>query len=107
LNLTNDAWFGRTAGPYQHFAAARLRAVEEGLPLVRVANTGISGVIDGYGRIVGQLELGQVGVLDGPLPAALAVRTPFSRYGNRVTAVILIISMGMGFLLAFHKGDVR
>jgi len=107
LNLTNDAWFGRTAGPYQHFAAARLRAVEEGLPLVRVANTGISGVIDGYGRIVGQLELGQVGVLDSPLPAALAVRTPFSRYGNRITAVILILSMGMGFLLASHKGDVR
>ncbi len=107
LNLTNDAWFGRTAGPYQHFAAARLRAVEEGLPLVRVANTGISGVIDGYGRTLKQLGLGQVGVLDSPLPAALADRTLFSRHGNRITALIVIISMGMGFLLASRKGDMR
>ncbi len=107
LNLTNDAWFGRTSGPYQHFAAARLRAVEEGLPLVRVANTGISGVIDGYGRTVRQLGLGQVGVLDSPLPAAHSERTPFSRFGNRMMAVIIIISMGIGFLLAPHKGNMR
>lgn len=107
LNLTNDAWFGRTAGPYQHFAAARLRAVEEGLPLVRVANTGISGVIDGYGRVVKQLGLGQVGVLDSPLPASLDERTPFSRYGGWITVLTLIFSLAGGFLLTPHKGDMR
>lgn len=90
LNVTNDAWFGESAGPFQHFASARVRTVEEGLPLVRSANTGISAVIDPYGRIVGRLGLGQRGVLDAPLPAALAP-TPFARAGN--WPVIVIVSL--------------
>ena len=68
LNVTNDAWFGRTSGPHQHFAQARLRAVEEGLPVIRAANTGISAVIDARGRILAQLGLGERGVIDHPLP---------------------------------------
>lgn len=91
LNVTNDAWFGESAGPYQHFSSARVRTVEEGLPLVRAANTGISAVIDPYGRIVGRLGLGQRGVLDAPLPAALAP-TLFARTGNwPVIAIVLLI----------------
>ena len=99
LNLTNDAWFGSSSGPYQHFAAARLRAVEEGLPLVRVANTGISGVIDAYGRVLHRLELGRAGIIDSPLPSALARGTPFSRWGHWITGLIIALSLAAGFLL--------
>lgn len=69
LNITNDAWFGATPGPYQHFLQARLRAVETGVPLVRVANNGISAVIDPYGRIIEGLSLGAVGALDATFGA--------------------------------------
>ena len=79
LNVTNDAWFGVTPGPYQHFAQARLRAIEEGLPLVRAANSGISAVVDPYGRVLAQLPLNVDGVLDAALPKPIAA-TVFARY---------------------------
>jgi apolipoprotein N-acyltransferase len=81
LNVSNDAWFGLSAGPHQHFASARFRAVEEGLPLVRATNDGISAVVDGYGRVVAELGLGLTGVLDAPLPTALPP-TPYARFGD-------------------------
>ena len=64
LNVTNDAWFGLSSGPYQHLVSARLRAVEEGLPMIRAANTGVSAVIDAYGRVLASLDMEQQGIID-------------------------------------------
>src|SRR5262249_62263855 len=91
LNITNDGWYGISTGPYQHFVSARLRAVEEGLPLVRVANTGISGVVDAYGRVQAQSRLGEVAVLDADLPQPLSELTPYARWGDAATGVLLLI----------------
>jgi apolipoprotein N-acyltransferase len=71
VNVTNDAWFGESTGPYQHLHQARIRATEEGLPVMRAANTGISAVIDPYGRVLAQLDLGETGVIDHGLPKAI------------------------------------
>jgi apolipoprotein N-acyltransferase len=91
LNITNDAWFGTSAGPHQHFASARMRAVEEGLPLVRAANTGVSGVIDAFGRVTAKLGLDRAGVLDATLPAAAQGRTLFSLYGNVLPGILVVL----------------
>ncbi len=105
LNLTNDAWFGMSLGPYQHFAQARLRAVEEGLPLVRTANTGISGVFDAYGRVGAVLPLGTRGVIDVSLPQPVTGATPFALLGNFIS--ILLATCGGAGALFFRRGDMR
>ncbi|KAB0267940.1 apolipoprotein N-acyltransferase [Microvirga brassicacearum] len=92
LNVTNDAWFGSTPGPYQHFAQARLRAVEEGLPLVRAANTGISAVVDPFGRIIGSLPLGTEGVLDADLPRSIS-QTVYGKSRRFVLTAMLVICL--------------
>jgi apolipoprotein N-acyltransferase len=91
LNLTNDGWFGLSAGPYQHFQQARVRAIEEGLPLVRAANTGISAVVDPLGRIVQSLPLGSEGVLDSPLPRSIAA-TPYARIRDFPVGMAVVVA---------------
>lgn len=99
VNLTNDSWFGYSAGPFQHFAAAKLRAVEEGVPVVRAAGGGISGIVDPFGRVTARLGLEQIGVLDANLPVA-ATATPFARFGAGIAAVGLAMLMLCGFWIA-------
>jgi apolipoprotein N-acyltransferase len=92
VNLTNDGWFGVSTGPYQHFQQARMRAIEEGLPLVRAANTGISAVVDPLGRIINALPLGEEGVIDSPLPRS--IRPPlYARAGNAPAVVMVGIAL--------------
>lgn len=94
LNVTNDAWFGASAGPYQHLHQARVRAVEEGLPLVRVANTGVSVIIDGYGRILQSLPLETRGVIDSGLPLPTQP-TYYSSLRAFVLVVHFLFGIGM------------
>jgi len=98
LNLTNDGWFGASTGPYQHFQQARIRAIEEGLPLVRAANTGISAVIDPVGRVAASLPLGAEGILDAALPRPVAP-TSYVRGGDGWAALM----GGIALALVLHR----
>ncbi|MCP4934920.1 MAG: apolipoprotein N-acyltransferase [bacterium] len=100
LNLTNDAWYGVSTGPYQHFVQSRIRAIEQGLPMVRVANTGISGVIDPYGRVQQSLPLAAKGVLDAALPRAID-KTIYARYGKWL--FWLVIGGAIGAILLLQR----
>jgi apolipoprotein N-acyltransferase len=91
IAVTNDAWFGNWSGPYQHLAQARMRAIESGLPMVRVANTGISAMIDPLGRITSYLPLNVAGSVDALLPAPLT-RTLYSRTGDWLAFCLLLIA---------------
>ena len=90
LNVTNDGWFGLTSGPSQHFAQVRLRTIEEGLPMIRGAGTGISAIIDPYGRVISSLPLGADGILDGRLPKPSSP-TVFSRHP---TVALIVVCFG-------------
>jgi apolipoprotein N-acyltransferase len=92
VNVTNDGWFGISTGPHQHFQQSRMLAIAEGLPLVRAANTGISGVIDPVGRIVQSLPLGVEGVLDSALPKAISP-TIFVAVGEYPLILLLVASL--------------
>lgn len=101
LQITNDAWFGEWTGPYQHLAQAQLRAVEQGLPFVRVANTGVSALIDARGRVVDSLPLGEAGYLDVVLPGGLPP-TPYARWGEG-PVLLLLAGLWVGLVLAGRR----
>ncbi|MGG5886923.1 apolipoprotein N-acyltransferase [Falsiroseomonas sp. HC035] len=106
LNITNDAWFGVSAGPHQHLASARLRAVEEGLPLVRAAQTGISAVFDSRGRTVARMGLAETGVVVAPLPRAGAA-TPFAYLGLWMPFLLLALVSGVAIAGSITRNDSR
>lgn len=90
LNVTNDGWFGDTIGPRQHFHQARVRAVEEGLPMIRAANNGISAVIDGLGRVRGRLDMNERGAFAVELPGT-SDATPYSKYGDKIFFAMFVV----------------
>jgi apolipoprotein N-acyltransferase len=98
VNVTNDAWFGNSTGPYQHLHQARIRAVEEGIPVIRAANTGISAVIDPFGRVLSQLGLGETGVIDHALPSAISA-TFYEK--NRYSVFIILSLLPLQLYLTF------
>lgn len=97
LQITNDAWFGTLTGPFQHAAQARLRAIEQGLPFVRVANTGVTAVYDARGRVRGALEFGIAAHFDAQLPSPLP-QTPYARWGE---IPVLVVLLGLALAAAF------
>ena len=102
LNVTNDAWYGDSTGPRQHLQSARMRAVEEGLPLMRAANTGVTAAFDAHGRELGRLRFGSPGVLVEPLTAPLAP-TLFARFGLVIPGLIAILSCAGGLIPRFSR----
>ena len=102
LQITNDAWFGSFSGPYQHLAQARMRAIEQGLPMIRVANTGVTAVIDAKGRVLDQLPLGQHGKLDTYLPASLDAPL-YARTGDLVLTLMLLSLLAIASLRAIRN----
>lgn len=103
LNLTNDAWFGHSSGPFQHLQIVRIRAIEEGIPLIRSANNGISAVINSYGQILHQLELDEIGFIDFSLPKRLHYVTLYQQWGDLPFGGILVVLLALALTFRFHQ----
>lgn len=97
FNATNDAWFGASIGPEQHLASARMRAVEEGLPVIRAANTGISAVIDANGRVIDKLGMQETGTIDALLPSPLRP-TLYAWWGDWNLLLLIAAASLLAFL---------
>jgi apolipoprotein N-acyltransferase len=100
INVTNDAWYGKSSGPYQHFHISRSRAVENGLPMIRVANNGISAIIDPFGRIIKKLNLNEINYTQGLIPKKLTSPTIFSQFGNFTLLLLIVFILLINYLLA-------
>ncbi len=102
INITNDAWFGNSSGPFQHFNSSRFRAIEQGIPVFRSANTGISAIIDPYGRIIDKIGLGKKGSIFSPLPKK-TLETYYSKVGDFLFFGVLILTLLMMIFLKKKK----
>ena len=98
INITNDAWFGNTIGPIQHFQYAKIRAVEFGIPVIRVANTGYSGLVGPYGEVLKKINYNEEGVLSFKLINKIK-DTMFKKYGINIFLVIIILTIIINLLL--------
>lgn len=102
INVTNDGWFGDTTGPWQHFHQTRVRAVEEGLPIVRAANNGVSAIVDSHGRVVAMLSLNARGVVDGSIPASIGP-TVYANFGDCTFVALALVFLGAAGVLRRHS----
>ncbi len=104
LNVTNDGWFGISKGPYQHLDISRARAIEEGIPVIRAANTGISAVIDSLGQVRKQKNLNERGIIDSKLPSSLHFETFFAKSGNIISILLAgLFVTSAGCLRSFYR----
>jgi apolipoprotein N-acyltransferase len=104
INVTNDGWFGDTTGPRQHFHQTRVRAVEEGLPIIRAANNGVSAVVDAQGRVVAMLGLNARGVIDSPIPASIAAPV-YAKFGDCTFVALALIFVTAAVVLGYGRGN--
>jgi len=102
INLTNDGWYGVSSGPYQHMVSTQLRAIEEGITIIRSANSGISGIINRYGKIISSLPLHQENILDIYLPKKLEVKTIYNSYGNITIIIICLINLIISLYISYR-----
>ncbi len=103
INATNDGWYGNSAGPYQHLVATQLRAVEEGISIVRAANSGISAIITPLGKIQNKIGLNQRGILDDRLPLQLNLYTSYGKSGNKIPLILVIFNIILVIFLTNYK----
>ena len=103
INLTNDGWYGNTSGPYQHYISTKMRAVEEGVTLIRAANSGMSAVFTAYGQTLGKLALNQKGILDIQLPKQKSISTPYGEFGNLIPILLSLLIISIAISYESHK----
>ncbi|WP_255564270.1 apolipoprotein N-acyltransferase [Mameliella sp. CS4] len=104
IQITNDAWFGTWSGPFQHLAQARIRSIEQGLPMLRAANTGVSAVIDGAGRVLASIPLGEAGYVDAPLPPPIR-HTIYSRSGDFPVGLLMFVAIAVLSAASRRRSD--
>ena len=102
INITNDAWFGNTVGPYQHLALAKIRAVETGLPIVRVANTGISAFISPYGEEIVKISIDKDGVREVNLTPPLD-QTLYKNFGDLIFAIFILYFLSISSYIFYNQ----